>query len=37
VKYSDDENEISRFTVFSNYTKLVPYLDNIDISKIIGL
>jgi hypothetical protein len=34
VKYNDGANEISRFTSFRNYTKLEPYLKNIDISQI---
>ncbi len=32
VKYNGSINEISKFTSFSTYTKLEPYLDKIDIS-----
>jgi len=36
VKYNGGINEITKFTSFNTYTKLEPYLGNIDISKIIG-
>jgi hypothetical protein len=37
VKYHNNRNEILMLTSFSNYTKLEPYLRDIDLSKIIGL
>ena len=37
VTYNGGVNAISKFTSFKTETKLIPYLDNIDISGIIGL
>jgi len=37
VKYKGDINALTKFTAFSTYTKLEPYLRNIDISGSIGL
>ena len=36
VKYNGGINAITKLTSFSKDTKLEPYLDKIDISKIIG-
>ena len=36
VKYNGGLNAITKLTSFSTYTKLEPYLDQVDISKIIG-
>ena len=36
VKYNGCINEISKFTSFSTYTKIEPYLDKIDISQLIN-
>ena len=35
VQYNGGINAITKFTSFSTYTKLEPYLDKIDISGII--
>ena len=37
VKYNGGINAITKFTSFCTLTKLEPYLDKIDISKVIGL
>ena len=34
VKYNGGINAITKFTSFSTYTRLEPYLDNIDISGV---
>jgi hypothetical protein len=36
VQYNGGINAITKFTSFSTYTKLEPYLDKLDISKVIG-
>jgi hypothetical protein len=36
VQYNGGINAITKFTSFSTYTKLEPYLDKIDISNIIS-
>ena len=35
VKYNGGINAITKFTSFCTYTKLEPYLENVDLSKII--
>jgi len=37
VKYNGGINAIAKFTSFSTYTKLEPWLDKIDTSSVIDL
>jgi hypothetical protein len=37
VKYNGGINAIAKFTSFTTYTKLEPYIDKIDISNIMGM